>query len=387
MSNNILVYWWSKKLKKKLRKKECIWHKHGTPQSWYSLMQMRNEYNRLLLRTKIDAISTKVSECETDTKKLYNLIRYITGTTTSNPLPPSSSDEKLANEFADYFMNKIQSIRDSLDTHSKYSAPPGNAWNFSAFEPLSTSDVTEIILGMKTKSCGIDPIPMKLIKEILPSVIEPITKIVNTSLQQGIFSKHWKTAVIRPLLKKIGLELTTSKYRQVSNLTFLSKVVQKVALNQLVAHFDNNNLMPDYQSAYRANQSCETVILKIVNDSLWAMENEYVTAMVTIDLSGAFNTVDHDILLNTLHCKFGIIDNAIEWVHSYLRPRSCKVNIKNSYSSARQLNFSIPQGSVAGPVLYLAYANTLEEVVQKGNAQKKSIYSMEHKISKGYRLI
>ena len=80
---------------------------------------MRNEYNRLLLRTKIDAIRTKVIECETHTEKLYNLIRYLTGTTTSNPLPPSLSDEELANVFADYFMKKIQSIRDSLDTHSK----------------------------------------------------------------------------------------------------------------------------------------------------------------------------------------------------------------------------------------------------------------------------
>ena len=129
---------------------------------------MRNEYNRLLDRTKTDAISTKVSECETDTKKLYNLIRYLTGISTSNPLPPSSSVEELVNEFADYFMDKIQSIRDSLDTNSKYSASPGNAPNFSAFEPLSTSDVMKIIFGMKTKSCEIDPIPMKLLKELLP---------------------------------------------------------------------------------------------------------------------------------------------------------------------------------------------------------------------------
>ena len=156
------------------------------------------------------------------------------------------------NEFADYFMNKIQSIRDSLDTNSKYSASPGNVRNFSAFEPLSVSDVMKIIFGMKTKLCEIDPIPMQLLKEVLPSVIEPISKIVNISLQQGIFSKHWKIAVLRPLLKKTGLELTTSNYRPVSNLTFLSKVVEKAALNQLVAHFDNN-LMPDYQSAYRAN--------------------------------------------------------------------------------------------------------------------------------------
>ena len=84
-----------------------------------------------------------------DTKKLYTLIRYLTATTTSNQLPPSLSDEELANNFADYFMNKIQSIRDSLDTHSKYSAPPEDAPNFLTFEPLSTINVTKIILGMK----------------------------------------------------------------------------------------------------------------------------------------------------------------------------------------------------------------------------------------------
>ena len=171
-----------------------------------------------------------------DTQKLYNLIRYLIGKTTSNALLPGLSDDELANNFGDYFMNKIQSIRDSLDTHSKYSAPPGNAANFSTFEPPRTRNVMKIILGMKTKSFEIDPIPTKLLKEILPLVMEPITKIVNTSLQHGIFSKHWKMAVIRPLLKKLGLKLKTSNYRPVINVTFLSKVVKKVALNQLVAH-------------------------------------------------------------------------------------------------------------------------------------------------------
>ena len=195
-------------------------------------------------------------------------------------------------------------------------------------------------------------------------MIKPITKIFNTPLQHGIFSKHWKMAINKPLLKKIGLKLITSNYRPVSNLTFLSKEVKKAALNQLVAHFDNNNLMPDYQSVYRANQSCETVILKLVNDTLWAMENKHVTAMVAINLSVAFDMVDHDILLHILHCKFGISDNALEWVNSYFTSISCKINIKNNYSSARQLDFSVPQGSIAGHVIYVAYASMLEEVIQ-----------------------
>ena len=111
-------------------------------------------------------------------------------------------------------------------------------------------------------------------------------------------------------------------------------------------------------------------IVKLVNDLLWAMENKYITAMTTINLSMVFDTVDHDILLNTLHNKFGISENAFKWVNSYLRPRSCKVNINNSYSTERQLNISVSQGSVAGPVLYLACASTLEKVIQKENAIK-----------------
>ena len=110
------------------------------------------------------------------------------------------------------------------------------------------------------------------------------------------------------------------------------------------------------------------------------MENKHLTAIVAVDLSIAFDTVDRDILLNMLHCKSGISDNVLEWVNYYLRPRSCKVNIKNRYSSGRQLNLSVPQGSVAGPVLYLANASTLEEVIQKQNAM-----DVKHKISKGYR--
>ena len=81
-----------------------------------------------------------------DKNKLYNLIRYLTGTTASNPLPPSLHDEELADDFAVYFMDKIQSIRDSLDTYPKYSATQGNVPNFSTFEPLSTGDVTKIHL-------------------------------------------------------------------------------------------------------------------------------------------------------------------------------------------------------------------------------------------------
>ena len=148
-----------------------------------------------------------------------------------------------------------------------------------------------------------------------------------------------------------------------SNLPFLSKVVEKSVLLRFNRHCNENNLMPSYQSAYRANFSCKTALVKLTNDLLWAMEYQEVTPLVAIDLSVAFDTVDHDMLLSVLSKKFGVVDNALKWFDAYLRPRRFQVLIGNTRSKEIDLPFSVPQGSCAGPVLYSAYASTLQEVI------------------------
>ena len=115
-----------------------------------------------------------------------------------------------------------------------------------------------------------------------------------------IFASKWKTAIVHPILKKAGLDLILSNFIPVSNLSFISKVVEKLVLAQFNKHCSIHSLIPNYQSAYRANYSCEAALTKIVNDILWAMEHQKVTSLVAIDLSAAFGTVDHDILLSVL---------------------------------------------------------------------------------------
>ena len=112
--------------------------------------------------------------------------------------------------------------------------------------------------------------------------------------------------------------------------------------------------MPEYQSAYRKNFSCETVLVKIMNDCLWNMENQWVTAIVAIDLSANFDTADHHILIDGV---------ALEWFSNYLSSRSCKVIVEDVHSTKKPLSFSVPQDSVASPVLYNAYVSTLREGV------------------------
>ena len=113
-------------------------------------------------------------------------------------------------------------------------------------------------------------------------------------------------ALLHPLIKKAGLDVIKSNFRPVSNLSFISWLVEKAAIGQLVQHTDYYDLSPQYQSAYRKNHSCETSLLRLVSDSFWAMEQQQATIVVITDLSAAFDTVNHDILLSVLNRRFGL---------------------------------------------------------------------------------
>ena len=223
----------------------------------------------MIREEKLKSTSGKVEECKGDTKKLYSLVRYLTGTKVQNPMPNSTGDKKLANDFADYFIEKIQKIWDDLDGNPKFKPKRNSTITpLKIFEPTTADEVTTIIKGMKTKSCEVDFLPMSLLKKALPYVINTITNIMNASLEQGVFPDSWKMAIIRSLLKKLGLELITSNYRPVSNLPFLSKVLEKIVLARYNDHCDRYNLIPSFQLAYRPKHSCETSMVKLVNDLL-----------------------------------------------------------------------------------------------------------------------
>ena len=203
------------------------------------------------------------------------------------------------------------------------------------FAPLTEKQVSDVITCLKSKSCELDTIPTSIFKLMQPKVTPLITKIVNQSLGDGCFCREWRTAVVRPLLKKLGLALIFANYRPVSNLTFISKVIEWCILLQISQHCEDYKLQPDYQSAYREHYSCETAILKISNDILWGMERQSIISLVVLDLSAAFDTVDHDILLSTLSSKYGIKGKVLKWFDKYLRPRSFKVAVNGVYSKER----------------------------------------------------
>ena len=138
------------------------------------------------------------------------------------------------------------------------------------------------------------------------------------------------------------MELVQLNYRSVSNLPYISKLVEKAILEQINLPCNTHNLLPDYQSGYSENRSCETVLLKLTNDLLWSMGRKNVTVMITLSLSVAFDTVDHKVLLSNLQNNIGISGMSLEWFKNYLTPRDMAVKIGKSYFERKELTFSVP---------------------------------------------
>ena len=156
-------------------------------------------------------LQTKIEDCTKDSCKLHALVQNLTSKKAEQEWPEHTSKEELAEDFASYFQGKIEKIRDLLKDKPRYTARPTDAPELVKFAPLSESQVSKIIASLKSKSCELDAILTTIFKKMLRKVIPLITKIVNTSLGDGCFCREWKVAVIRPLLKKLGLQLIHSK--------------------------------------------------------------------------------------------------------------------------------------------------------------------------------
>ena len=344
-----------------MRNRECIWRKYKEDHQWNAYQQERLRYNKHLYKQRCQYIQNEVVKHKGNAKHLYKLVSSLTGIRSENPLPECENDEELSERFAEYFSSKIEKIRGNLDKHQKFNPPINDTYfKLKEFKELNDAELMKII---KTKSCEIDVLPTYMIKENLELFIHIIRKIVNASLREGYFHSDWKKAVLRPLLKKVTLQHIEPNYRPVSNLPFISKITEKAAINQLFKYSDLNGTTAKHHSAYKEGHSCETALIKLTNNLLWAMENKKVTTLICLDLSAAFDTVDHDILLKVLENSYGVKSTALQWFDSYLSDHLMSVCIGESYSSQRELRYSVPQGSCGGPVLFNCYSSSIISII------------------------
>jgi Reverse transcriptase (RNA-dependent DNA polymerase) len=257
-----------------------------------------------------------------------------------------------ADSFLQAFDVKVQSVRSSTAGSSPADVKASAAAAFPVFRPCTVDEVRQIVMRSPTKSCNLDPIPTFMVKECIDALLPFLTAMCNASLMEGCLPLSQRHAVVTPLLKKPSLDPSDVKnYRPVSNLTFVSKIVEKLVAAQLVEYLESNNLMPRLQSAYRRHHS------------LNAVDNKQVTLLGLLDLSAAFDCVDHDILLQRLRMTFGIDGAALRWIESFLGDRTQRVSYGGQLSAAGRLSCGVPQGSVLGPLLFVLYTADLFDVI------------------------
>ena len=182
--------------------------------------------------------------------------------------------------------------------------------------------------------------------------------------------QSFKVAVIKPLLKKPTLDSgILANYRPISNLPFLSKILEKAVAKQLCDFLHDNDLFESFQSGFRANHSTETALLRVANDLLTAADNNLLSVLVLLDLSAAFDTVDHHILLHRLEHLVGIKGAALKWFESYLSDRFQFVNVNDKSSIREKVKYGVPQGSVLGPILFSLYMLPLGNIICIGSSK------------------
>ncbi|KAK2193543.1 hypothetical protein NP493_10g04026 [Ridgeia piscesae] len=201
--------------------------------------------------------------------------------------------------------------------------------HFDVFEPASLSDVKKLALASATKSCELNPLPTSLVKHHIDTLSPLLARIINASLSSTIFPAPMKHAVVVPVLKKGGSDASVlTNYRPISNITFVAKMTVRFIAQQLQHFMEENGIYGIYQSAYRVHHSAETALVLIHNDIAQSIDSR---RSVLLDLSAAFDTINHNTLLPRLS-GYGLSADVLAWLTSYLCNRTCVVRVKSGVS-------------------------------------------------------
>jgi hypothetical protein len=216
-------------------------------------------------------MQSEVAECGTNQRALYELVNRLMGKSDVSSLPPHSSEQVLADNFGEFFSSKVSKIRAAIDAAAKRSevemnnvvphqflSSHGENGVLCVFVPVSDEMVKNFIMASPTKSCRLDPVPTFLLKKVLCPLVPTITKIVNLSLSTGTFPLGIKHAMVTTLdASDLG------NYRPVSNLSFLSKLIERIVAAELMDHLAAFDVLPPNpsQSAYRPNHSTEAALI------------------------------------------------------------------------------------------------------------------------------
>ena len=364
--------WFNKDLKKLLHKKDRLHKKYlstGCPEHKIKYQKLRNLYFHLANKEKTKYYKNKFEQFKFNIKKNWQYINYLLGKgnyeksskfTINHNDTLISDPVQISNIFNNHFSNISSSLIKSLPSSgtdfSNYlkSANPSSMFFF----PTSNFEISLIISQIRAKlSAGWDGIPSIVLKYLPSNCITALCHIFNLSLSQGKFPTKFKHAKVIPLFKNKGSAQNIQNYRPISLLSSISKILEKIVYNRLYSFFTTYNLFSNHQFGFRHRHSTTHVITLLTENITAAFEKKQYTLGIFLDLTKAFDTIDHSILLKKLE-HYGVRGNVLHWFQTYLTGRTQQTECCGAVSTnVNTLSSSVPQGSVLGPLLFIIYVN------------------------------